>query len=132
MYLPQSTAVISQWGVWDYGRKIGRTAAAANSLAWAELSAVPDNELWLIDRIRVRSNSTARTDFALYVNEIDTNKENQLDGTYVGNFDVGDFASPHVIQPTEKLLLAWHSASTGSIGRYMVQYTVMRRSQGPG
>jgi hypothetical protein len=130
VYLPQATAVASRWQVWDYAKKVVRSnLPAAGGKCSAQLPAVPGDELWFVDRIRVMSDSTTPTIAYCYSGTPDVD-DNVEDGTLTGNFDVADNASPMALLPTEQLTVVWTGASNGTIGRLRVQITVMRLTPG--
>lgn len=125
MQLPQQGAVASQWAVWDYTIKTVHSPPAAGGFALLSLPAVPDNELWFVDRARISSNSTTPTFLYLYDSIVDD--DHVIDGSYSGEFDVADNASPILLLPTTTLIARWVGASAGAIGRARVQMTIMRK-----
>jgi hypothetical protein len=125
VYLPQSTAPAS-WAVWDYDKRSARsTKGATGGSCTAQLPAVPDNELWFVDRLRVSCTSTASTVAKVYSSTLDD--DGIEDGTLTGNFDVADNAAPILLKPTEQLTVVWTGATDGAIGRFRAQITVMRK-----
>jgi hypothetical protein len=50
-----------------------------------------------------------------------------IDGSYSGEFDVADNASPILLLPTTILVAQWVGAAAGSIGRMRAQITIMRK-----
>ena len=128
MYLPQQSAVASKWAVWDYAIKTVYSPAASGGAAQLSLPTVPDNELWFVDRARISTNSTSATFLYLYDSIVDD--DHAIDGSYSGEFDVADNASPILLLPTTTLIARWVGASAGSIGRMRAQLTIMRRPDG--
>lgn len=125
MYLPTQDAP-ANWSVWDYDKRSARsTTGAAGGSCSAQLPAVPDNELWFVDRLRVLCSSSASTVAKVYSSTLDD--DGLEDGTLTGNFDVADYAAPLLLKPTEQLTLVWSGADNGSIGRFRAQITIMRR-----
>lgn len=125
MYLPTQTPAASKWSVWDYQDRSKTTpAAAADGLCRVEFDQVPDNELWLIDRIVISNDSTFETVFSLYKQAVADG--NRLDGTDIGNLNVADESAPIVVQPNTLLIALWTGASTGARGMISIQYTIMR------
>ena len=126
MYLPESTSPAT-WSVWDYDKRSARSATgAAGGTCLAQLPAVPDNELWFVDRLRVSCDSTTETVGEVYTSTLDA--DGLEDGTLTGNFDVADNAAPILVKPTEQLTIVWTGATDGAIGRFRAQITIMRKA----
>lgn len=126
MQLPQQSAP-ANWAVWDYDKRPARSATgAAGGTCQAQLPAVPDNELWFVDRLVVECDSTTSTVAKVYSSTIDS--DGIEDGTLTGNFDVADNAAPILLKPTEQLTVVWTGASNGAIGKFRAQVTIMRKS----
>lgn len=126
MYLPQSTAP-ANWSVWDYDKRSARsTTGATGGSCLAQLPAVPENELWFVDRLRVSCDSSTATVAQVYSSTLDV--DGIEDGTLTGNFDVADNAAPIMLKPTEQLTVVWTGASNGAVGRFRAQITIMRRA----
>lgn len=125
MLLPTASPAVSKWTLWDYVKKSASSpTVAVNGVCVAQLAAVPDNELWFVDRLRVSCDSTAPTVALVYSGQIDDDYVE--DGTLTGNFDVADYASPLALLPTEQLTVQWTGATGGAAGRLRAQITVMR------
>lgn len=127
MQLPVQAAVAGKWQLWDYQVKRLRTpvVAGADGKMAVELQQVPDNELWLVDRIRVSSTSVIKSQVYLYENDA-TSLENVIDGSLSGNFDVADNASPILLVGGIRLVFQWEGAEAGSLGFARVQWTILR------
>lgn len=129
MYLPVQTSAATRWHVWDYvTREVRSSLPAAGGICSALLPAVPDNELWFLDRLLVQCDSASATVAYVYLDQ--AADENVIDGTFSGNFDVADYAAPHAIERTRQLLVQWQGAAVGAVGRFRAQYTVMRLADG--
>lgn len=128
MLLPTSTSAASQWAVWDYGARTLQSPAAAGGFALVEFPAVPDNELWLIDRMVVQLTPAAGKKAELYIDNADDPGQ-LIDASYIGDLDIGDFASPHLLQATQRLLVKWPGAVNGAFARARMQYTILRKVQ---
>jgi len=128
MLLPTSSSAVTQWAVWDYGARVLTSPAAAGGYALVEFPAVPDNELWLVDRMVVQLSPAAGGLAELYIDNADDPGQ-LIDASYLGDLDVGDFASPHLLQATQRLLVKWPGAADGAFARARMQYTVLRRVQ---
>lgn len=129
MYLPTPTAAASRWTLWDYvTRDVSSAKPAAGGLVQAMLPAVPDNELWFLDRLLVKCTSAAATAAYVYLDQVDD--AHVIDGTFSGNFDVADYAAPHAIERTRQLIVQWQGAADGSVARLHAQLTVMRLADG--
>lgn len=125
MQLPTQAPALSKWSVWDYGLRIWTSAAAAaNGVALIELGQVPDNELWLIDRIVISCTSSADSAFGLYRDAIALG--NRLDWTDLGNDNIADESAPITVQPATVLLAQWTDADPASVGSITLQWTILR------
>jgi hypothetical protein len=126
MYLPQQLGPASTWSVTDFGRKWVTTPAAANSKAMAKVATVPQDELWLIDYVRVSASPVpVIQDVRAYVCH-DTEDWDVM-GTATGQYDVADMNSPIQAPGGTDILLVWQDMPNGTIGRGYVQWTVMRQ-----
>lgn len=124
MLLP--TAYAPNWYLHDFRQQVIYSQPAAGGLATASLPEVPYDELWLLDRIVVQSDSASATAAFLYLDQVDD--RNVLDGTRVGNFDVADQAQPIQIPGSSRLLVQWQGASNGAVGIARVQLRLMRQA----
>jgi hypothetical protein len=116
----------AKWSLWDYRQLVATSKAAAGGIADAVLTQVPQDELWLLDRVVVVCTSSSTTSAFLYLNTADD--RNVLDGTQVGNFDVADQSSPIQLPGGSTLLCRWAGASNGAVGTIRAQVTVMKQT----
>lgn len=124
--LPTQAAVASSWRPSDYRTIQQRTAAAAGGVATLELEQLDGEAMWLIDHAVVACTSSTATSLRLYAGAVSDLA--LLDGSAAGNFDVADWPSGLMLQPTTSLVARWDGASDGAIGTLTLQLRVMRRS----
>lgn len=126
MYLPVQLGPASAWQLSDFREKWVQTKAAAGGTATAEIGTVPQDELWLVDYIRVSASPIpVDTDVRAFLCH---NTENwDVAGTNTGQYDVADQNSPIHAPGGTLLLLVWKDMPAGAIGRGYVQWTVMRQ-----
>jgi hypothetical protein len=124
--LPQPTASSAQWTFDDYSQDYEESAAAgAAGICQLEFGPVPEDQLWLLERITVSCSSAAATECTLYVDRNDPSR--MLDYTPAGNSDVADESAPIQLPTGTTLLVVWDGASVGAIGTARVQFQVLRR-----
>lgn len=123
--LPQPSSPAGQWLLNDYRQTSKTSDAATGGVALAQYDAVPDNELWLLERISVSCSSTSETTCTLYLDTVD--ERHVLDYTPSGNADIADEAAPVVIPTNSILLVQWDGASDGAIGTALAQLQILRR-----
>lgn len=127
MFLPAQLGPASTWSVSDFGRKWqSSAAAAANGKATAEIATVPQDELWLIDFVRVSASPTATSQAARAYVCMDT-ADFDVMGTSTGVYDVADQNSPLHAPGGSLILVLWEDLPIGAVGRAYVQWTVMRQ-----
>lgn len=125
MQLPTQAPALSKWSLWDYGLKIWTSQpATAAGVALIELDQVPDNELWLVDRIMISCTSAVDSAFALYRDQVALG--NRVDWTDLGNDNVADEAASPVLPPATSLLAQWTGADPASVGTITLQWTILR------
>lgn len=129
MFLPTQLGPASTWSVADFAQKWVTTKAAAGGTASAEVATVPQDELWLIDFVRVSASPIpAAQNVRAYVCH-DT-EDFDVMGTATGQYDVADQNSPLHAPGGTLVLLVWKDMPNGAIGRGYVQWTVMRQGGG--
>jgi hypothetical protein len=113
--------------------RFSRTAvskAAAGGTCQAVLPAVPDGDLWLIERIVVTCTSSTATTAVVYVDQ--ASASSIVEGTQSGNLDFADENQPIEVDGSRALLVVWSGASNGAIGTVRAQIRVLRRLTAPG
>lgn len=127
MRLPAQMGPASAWTVADFGRKWVQTPPASGGTAAVRVATVPQDELWLVDWVRVSATPAATTqDSRAYVCQDSTDFD--VMGTSSGGYDVADQSSPLQFPGGTEILLVWEDMPTGAVGRGYVQWTVMRGS----
>lgn len=117
----------SAWSVADFGRKWVQTPAAVDGTASVKVATVPQDELWLVDWVRVSATPAATTqDTRAYVCQ--DLEEFDVMGTASGGYDVADQNSALQFPGGTDILLVWKDMPNGAVGRGYVQWTVMRGS----
>lgn len=126
MLLPTQLGPASTWSVADFGQKWVTSKGAANATASVEVATVPQDELWLVDFVRVSASPIpASQDVRAYLCH-DT-QDFDVMGTATGQYDVADQNSPIHCPGGTVILLVWKDMPTGATGRGYVQWTVMRQ-----
>jgi hypothetical protein len=126
MYLPAQLGPASTWSVNDFGEKWVQTPGAAGGTASVKVATVPQDELWLVDWVRVSATPAVSTqDVRAYLCH-DT-EDFDVMGTSSGQYDVADQNSPIHCRGGVDILLVWKDMPNGAIGRGYVQWTVMRQ-----
>lgn len=111
----------------DYRSQFARSAPAdAAGIATVEFGPVPSGLLWLVQRMRVMTNSATASTLAVYAGPVDDS--NMVDGTIVGNQDTADEASPILVDSNLMLTLQWTGATPGAIGTARIQHQVVQRA----
>lgn len=129
MFLPAQLGPASTWALADFGRKWVTSAAATGGTAQAVVATVPQDELWLVDWVRVSASPIpASTDVRSYLCH-DTADWDVM-GTSTGQYDVADQNSPIQCPGGTQILLIWKDMPNGATGRGYVQWTVMRQGGG--
>lgn len=127
MYLPQPTSAAGRWMLHDYRYRVKSSTPAVGGQAQIEFEQVPQDELWLINRVVVQCTAPS-TDQAVAHLYLDTTEDRQaLDGTRVGNFDVADMASPIQLPGASRLIVKWKGGTDGWIATCRLQLVVLRR-----
>lgn len=121
---PSSAA---QWVFDDYGQDYD-SAVAAGGVCEVDFGPVPQDQLWLLERVVVSCTSPAATSCTLYADTIDPSRA--LDYTPAGNFDVSDEACPVQLETGTTLLVVWSGATNGARGTARIQYRILRRQGG--
>lgn len=126
MRLPEHVFTAAAWRLHDFQQSyLTSKPATAAGLCRVELPTVPQDEVWLIDRMVVSTDSTTDTVAFFYLDAVDPTRG--IDGTWWGNFDVADYASPIQLPGGVTLLCEWTGASVGTVGTLRVQYQLLRR-----
>ncbi|MEU0788023.1 hypothetical protein ABZ341_41655 [Streptomyces sp. NPDC006173] len=126
MYLPRQIGPATTWALSDFGRKWVDTPPAANGTALVPVATVPQDELWLVDWVRVSASPIAATaDVRAYLCH-DTENWDVM-GTSTGKYDVADQNSPIQCPGGVQIVLVWKDMPNGATGRGYVQWTVMRQ-----
>ncbi|MBK3548093.1 hypothetical protein, partial [Streptomyces sp. MBT60] len=94
------------------------------------LGTVPQNELWLIDMLRV-SATPAETAVACRAYLCLNSEDYDVMGTSTGVYDVADMNSPIHAPGGSEILVVWRDMPNGAFGRAYMQWNVMRKSGGP-
>lgn len=124
--LPVPSNPSNQWSLADFSSEPATTAPAdATGIITATFGPVPDDELWLFDRISVTCNSPAATACTLYLDSADPSRA--MDYTPAGNADIADEAQPIQVPATSMLLVQWTGATLGAVGVTRAQWRVLRR-----
>ncbi|WP_367575273.1 hypothetical protein [Streptomyces griseoaurantiacus] len=126
MFLPTQLGPASTWSVADFGQRWVQTAPAAGGTARAEVATVPQDELWLVDFVRVSASPIPELQEVRAYLCHDTEDWDVM-GTGSGRYDVADQNSPVHTPGGTLLLLVWKDMPDGAIGRGYVQWTVMRQ-----
>ncbi len=127
MQLPTHGYSASEWRLHDFQQRAVTTEpAAAAGVCRCELPPVPQDELWLIDRMVVSTDSTTDTIAYVYLDAIDPVRA--IDGTWWGNFDVADLASAIQLPGGTVVLCEWTGASLGAVGTLRAQWQILRRT----
>jgi hypothetical protein len=127
MYLPVATGPATQWVLYDYGRCFRDSAPAANGQAIAQIATVPQDELWMIDLVRVKTDDSDLTSTAFVC--LDT-PDFDVSGTATGAYDVADQAAPIHAPGGSVVLVVWRNITAGLVGNAYVQWTVLKTNQG--
>jgi len=126
--VPQPIGEAAQWQTTDYGDASAKSAAAAaNGRCTVQLAVVPENELWLVDRIVVTCTSTSTTQCVIYEDLEDPQRA--LEYTRSGNLDVADESSPIHLDAGTSLYAVWTGASVGATATLRAQWAVLRKTQ---
>lgn len=129
MFLPTQLGPASTWSVADFGRRWVYSDPAAGGTARATVATVPQDELWLVDFVRVSADPIpVDQDVRAYVCH-DTEDWDVM-GTATGQYDVADQSSPIQVPGGTNILLVWKDMPNGAVGRGYVQWTVMRQGGG--
>lgn len=129
MFLPTQLGPASTWSIADFGRRWAFTGPAANGTAQTTVATVPQDELWLVDFVRVSAEpAPADADVRAYVC-LDTEDWDVM-GTATGQYDVADQNSPIQVPGGSNILLVWKDMPNGTVGKGYVQWTVMRQGGG--
>ena len=126
LILPTAVSPASGWSLIDNLSAAASSVAAAGGLATAEFAQLASEEMWLIDHAVVSCTSAIATAVRWYATSITPGE--LLDGSNVGNFDVGDWPAGLLLRPSQVLLVQWAGASAGSVGTVRIQYRLYRRS----
>jgi hypothetical protein len=125
MRLPAQMGPASAWNVSDFGRKWVQTPAASGGTASVRVATVPQDELWLVDWVRVSATPDLTTqDVRAYVCQ--DSEDFDVMGTASGHYDVADQNSALQFPGGTDILLVWKDMPDGAFGRGYVQWTVMR------
>lgn len=129
MRLPMQLGPASTWSVSDFGRKWVTSKAAAGGRATVTVETVPQDELWLLDFVRVSATPAETVQSVRAYVCMDTIDFDVM-GTNSGAYDVADMNSPVHAPGGSEILLLWQDMPDGAIGRGYVQWTVMRQERG--
>ncbi|MCW2754665.1 MAG: hypothetical protein JWQ32_2076 [Marmoricola sp.] len=126
--LPVPSSPSDQWVLNDYKQVVGTSPAApASGITQLTFGPVPDNQMWLLDRITVSCNSAAVTTCTLYL-DIASDPLHALDYTPSGNYDVADEAAAIQIPTNSSLIVQWTGATPGAVGNARAQLRVLLRN----
>lgn len=127
MFLPVQSSAAGGWSLWDFRQETlsSPQATASGQQLYVTLGPVPQDELWLINRLVVSCDSSLDTTAGVYLDVIDPARA--IDGTDTGNFDVADYASPLQLPGATAMVCAWEGAAAGAQGILRAQYQVMRK-----
>lgn len=123
MILPYASGPATQWTLYDYGRRFVDSPAAAGGQAVVSLDVVPADELWMIDLVRVKTDTSDVTSTA-YICMGDVDRD--VSGTVTGAYDVCDQAAPIQAPANTEVLIVWKGIPDGLIGQAYVQWTVLK------
>jgi hypothetical protein len=118
----------AQWVFDDYQQDYDVSPAAAGGTCQIAFGPVPEDQLWLLERVTVSCNSSTASSCTLYADVVDPSRA--LDYTPTGNFDVADESCPIQLETGTTLLVVWSAASAGAKGTARVQYRILRRASG--
>lgn len=128
--LPHAVSAGTRWKLHDY-KQLGVSATRAAGIGAAkppllrcELPQLPHDELWLVHRMVVQTDSPTPTSARVYLNV--TDPATLVDGTRAGNFDVADQASPIQVPGGSILICEWEDAEIGTTGSFNVQAVVLK------
>lgn len=125
MAIPASTP--PQWSLYNYGAVVASGGPAnAAGIIDVTVAEVPQDELWLIDRIVVSCTSSKTTTAYLYLNS--PNDQNVVEGSANGNFDIADENSPVQVHGGTTLVNRWSGADPGAAATIRIQYTIMKQA----
>ena len=128
MFLPKSVTTAAEWQLIDFQQRalVSEPAAAAGTCR-AQHGPVPQDELWLVDRMVVSTDSTLSTNStaSLYIDAVDPAR--MIDGSRSGNFDVADLAAAIQLPGGTILICEWEGVSTGARGTLRLQYQLLRK-----
>ncbi len=127
MKLPVQLGPASTWSLADFGRKWvqGTAAAGGGGLVSVKVADVPQDELWLIDFIRV---SAETGDVAVRAFLCMDTPDFDIMGTYTGEYDTADQNSAIQAPGGSEVLLVWRDMPDGATCRGYVQWAVMRQA----
>jgi hypothetical protein len=126
MRLPAQIGPASTWSLADFGRRWVQTKPAESGTAAVTVATVPQDELWLVDLVRVSADPVpASQDVRAYL--CHETEDFDVMGTATGQYDVADQNSAIQCPGGTAVLLVWKDMPTGAVGRGYVQWTVMRQ-----
>lgn len=125
MWLPVAVASAAQWTLHDFAQRALTSDPAAAGVCQVDLGPVPQDELWLVDRMVVSCDSAVETAAGIYLDVVDPGRA--IDGTWFGNFDVADLASAIQLPGTTSLICQWTACEAGDVGTLRIQYQIMRK-----
>lgn len=99
--------------------------AGSDGICTATFDAPGGQDLWLVDRITVWSNSTAETTASVYVGSVGLAGLRDL--TIVGNSDVADENQPIVVPTGQALIVEWTGVSLAALCHVNVSYRLVNR-----
>lgn len=123
--VPVGIPAAAGWQLVDWLSNPWKTLPAAGGLAEVDCGQLDPDEMWLIDHAVVQSTSTTPTAVRLY--ESYAVREQLLDGSNSGNFDVSDWPAGLVLRPSTSLVVQWSGVSAGATCQVRLQARVMRR-----
>lgn len=112
----------SQWQMVDWRYVTGRSELAAGGVATVELVQLPDDEMWLVDRMVAQCDSTTDTAVRVTVGTL------LVDGSNTGNFDVSESPNGILVRSSTSLRAEWVGASAGAVADLTLQVRVLRRT----
>lgn len=123
MILPTASGPAARWAVYDYNRKFKDSEPAAGGQAVASIAQVPQDELWMIDLVRVKTSPADLTSTAYVCLD---SPDFDVSGTATGAYDVADQNTPLQAPGGSQILIVWKNLADGQRGNVYVQWTVMR------
>ncbi len=94
--------------------------APGSGIVDALIGPVPTDQVWLVERIAVTSDSGAPTIASVYTGAVDS--ANLVDRTASGNADIADEVQPIFVAGGQLLIVRWVGMTAGARGTVRLQY----------